>query len=292
MSEDLPSPLVTIEWLAANLQEADVRVIDASWRMPGNPPAIDGYRKRRIPGATYFDLDEIADHSSGLPHMLPSPQRFAEAVGGMGVSDADRVVVYDDTGVFSAARVWWTFRAMGHERVAVLDGGLPKWLREGRPVEGGYATENEARYRTPKTRRLARTSGDVRAALSAKSAVVLDARPAARFSGDAAEPRPGLRRGHMPGAVSLPHSLLLADDGTMKPPEELRALFAARGVKKETAVIATCGSGVTAAVIALALEVIGATDIGLYDGSWTEWGRETNDAGLFPVAAGVDDKQR
>lgn len=289
MCADFPYPLVTTDWLGANLDKPDVRVIDASWRMPGNPTAIDEHRQRHIPGAAFFDLDAIADLSSGLPHMLPSPAQFAQAVGAMGVSDADRVAVYDDAGVFSAARVWWTFRAMGHDRVSVLDGGLPKWRREDRPVSAGELTTAIAPYAARRPRPLARAHEDVRAAIDTKSAIVLDARPAARFSGEAAEPRPGLRRGRIPGALNLPHALLLSNDGTMKPPAELRALFAARGAGDETAVIATCGSGVTAAVIALALEVIGAKNVGLYDGSWTEWGHETNDPALFPIAAGADD---
>ncbi len=288
MPDDFPFPLATTDWLAANLSEKDVRVIDASWRMPGGAPAVEDYLKRRVRGAVFFDIDAIADRSSGLPHMLPSPAAFAAAAGALGISEADRVVVYDDSGVFSAARVWWTFRAMGHARVCVLDGGLPKWLREGRPVDDAGPARGAAHYRAQAPRRLARTHEDVRAALAAKSPIVLDARPASRFSGAAPEPRPGLRRGHMPGAVSLPYSLLLSDDGTMKPAPELRALFAARGVDDDCAVIATCGSGVTAAVIALALEVIGATDVGLYDGSWAEWGRATNDLVHFAVAEGAD----
>lgn len=289
MRTAFPYPLAPTGWLAANLGEPDIRVIDASWRMPGGAPAVEEHRNRRIPGAVFFDLDEIADHSSGLPHMLPSPAQFAEAAGALGISARDRVVVYDDAGVFSAARVWWTFRAMGHERVSVLDGGLPQWLREGRAVSAGAALPEKAAYRAGAPRALARNHDDVRGALKSKAAIVLDARPAARFLGQAPEPRPALRRGHMPGAVNLPHSMLLTEDGGMKPAEELRAIFAARGVSDATPVIATCGSGVTAAVIALALEVIGHTDAGLYDGSWTEWGRETNDPSSFAVAAGVND---
>lgn len=289
MRAAFPYPLATTGWLGANLGETDVRVVDASWRMPGNPPAIGDYIKQRLPGAVFFDLDEIADHSSGLPHMLPSPKRFADWAGTNGISNDDRVIIYDDSGVFSAARAWWTFRAMGHERVSVLDGGLPKWLSEGRAVVSGAANPRMAIYALRPTRPLARDHEDVRRALETASAVVLDARPAARFLGDAPEPRPGLRRGHMPGARNLPHSLLLADKGVMKPAPELRKLFAARGVGDTTPVIATCGSGVTAAVIALAFEVSGHENAGLYDGSWTEWGREANDPARFAVVTGGDD---
>lgn len=289
MRADFPYPLTPTEWLAANLEEPDVRVVDASWRMPGNPPAARDHELRRIPGAVFFDLDEVADRTSGLPHMLPTPEIFAAWASAAGVSDADRVVVYDDAGVFSAARAWWTFRAMGHERVSALDGGLPKWLREGRATETGVRRPAATLYRPRLGRRLARDHDDVRAALKSKSAVVLDARPAARFSGDAPEPRSGLRRGRMPGARSLPHSTLLTADGMMKSTAALNALFAERGVRDGTPVIATCGSGVTAAVIALALEAIGHENVGLYDGAWTEWGRESNDPAEFAVATGADD---
>lgn len=289
MTIDFPYPLVTTDWLGAALSATDVRVIDASWRMPGAAPAFDDHKKRRIPGAVFFDLDAIADHSTGLPHMLPHQDVFAAAAGRLGVTETDRVVIYDDIGVFSAARVWWTFRVMGHDRVSVLDGGLPKWLREGRPMIADGANVDEARYQPRPSRRPVRDHDAVRAALQSKRTVILDARPAARFTGDAPEPRVGLRRGHMPGARSLPHSLLLTDEGTMKSADELRALFAARAVTHDTPVIATCGSGVTAAVIALALEVLGHAEAGLYDGSWTEWGREMNDPSRFPVTSGGDE---
>jgi thiosulfate/3-mercaptopyruvate sulfurtransferase len=289
MTSAFPYPLATTDWLGANLDQADLRVVDASWRMPGNPAAISDHRKRRIPGSVFFDLDAIADQSSGLPHMLPSPARFAEAAGALGISDGDRVLIYDDAGVFSAARVWWTFRAMGHERASVLDGGLPKWLREGRTTDFGEAGRANAAYGLRALRSLARQSADVRAALQSHSAVVLDARPSSRFSGDAPEPRAGLRSGHMPGARNLPHGLLLTEEGTMKPADRLREVFTSRGVNDATPVIATCGSGVTAAVIALALEVIGHGDTGLYDGSWAEWGRVANDPDLYPVSSSAHD---
>ena len=279
----LPYPLVSANWLAANLRATDIRVVDASWRMPGNPPARTEHLKRRIPGAVFFDLDEIADKASGLPHMLPSPERFSEAVGALGIASDHRVIIYDDAGIFSAARVWWTFRALGHDQVSVLDGGLPKWLREGGAVETGEATPSGVRYGAASDRKLSRNHDDVRAALRDATSIVVDARPAPRFDAEAPEPRPGLRRGHMPGARNIPHASVLTGDGTMKRPDDLRAIFEAEGYSPERPVIATCGSGVTAAVLALALEVIGASQVGLYDGSWTEWGRETNDAVRFPV---------
>jgi len=284
--EAFPYPLATTEFLAAELGAADLKIIDGSWRMPGNPPAIEDHRQRRIPGAVFFDLDEIADKSTGLPHMLPSADEFAAKIGTLGISDKDRVIVYDDAGLFSAARVWWTFRAMGHDRVSVLDGGLPKWRREGRALESGVASPAPARYRIAETRPIVRSAGEVLAFLKSEAGIVLDARPALRFSGESKEPRPGLRSGHMPGAVNLPHSLLLTPDGELKPFSELAALFRARGVHAESQVIASCGSGVTAAAIALALERLGHSAHAVYDGSWTEWGDQSNDPALFPVVAG------
>lgn len=284
-AEDFPYPLATTAWLASELGAGDLKVVDASWRMPGNPPAIEDHKKRRIPGAVFFDLDRIADRSTSLPHMLPSADEFARAMGALGISENDRVVVYDDAGVFSAARVWWTFRAMGHGAVAALDGGLPKWLREGRPIESGEASPKPALYKARSSRAIVRCADDVRALLVRKTGVVLDARPAARFSGETAEPRPGLRSGHMPSAVNLPYSLLLTASGEFKSLQELATLFHDRDVHTETSVIATCGSGVTAAVLSLALERLGHRAHAVYDGSWAEWGDQANDPALFPVVA-------
>lgn len=280
-----PYPLVTTEWLGAELGAPDLKIVDASWRMPGNPPAHEDHVKRRLPGAVFFDLDAVADHSTDLPHMLPEQGEFAAAAGALGLRAEDRIIVYDDAGVFSAARIWWTFRAMGHNAVSVLDGGLPKWLAEGRPTVAGAAASVASVYTSCTERRLARTARDVRNAL-AGGARVLDARPTARFAGEAPEPRPRLRSGHMPGASSLPHTLLLGPDGAFRPIDELARLFRERGVHMDTPVIATCGSGVTAAILILALERLGHRNHGLYDGSWAEWGAEQNDPGLFPVAAG------
>ncbi len=282
--EEFPYPLATTDWLAARLDAPDIKIVDGSWRMPGNPPARNDHAQRRIPGAVFFDIDEVADRATPLPHMLPSPAAFAKAVGDLGVRASDCVIAYDDQGIFSAARVWWTFRAMGHERVSVLDGGLPKWLREDRRTEKGVAALRPATYVAQSPADLARRADDVRAFLKSGEGVVLDARPAARFSGEAAEPRPALRRGHMPGAVNLPHSLLIGEGGELRPLHELARLFHDRGVHAETEVIASCGSGVTASVIALALERLGHRRHGLYDGSWAEWGAEANDPRLFPVA--------
>lgn len=284
--ETFPYPLATTDWLAAELGAGDLKIIDASWRMPGNPPAIEDYEKRRIPGAVFFDLDAIADQSAGLPHMLASADDFAAKIGALGISSKDRVVVYDDTGIFSAARVWWNFRAMGHDAISVLDGGLPKWRRENRGLDSGPAAPKPTHYEVRARRPIVRAAADVRAMLSGKSGVVLDARPGARFSGETKEPRPGLRSGHMPGAVNLPHSLLISETGELKSLQELATLFRARGVHTETEVIASCGSGVTAAVVALALERLGHSAHAVYDGSWTEWGDRANDQELFPVVAG------
>ncbi|MEK7264872.1 MAG: 3-mercaptopyruvate sulfurtransferase [Pseudomonadota bacterium] len=284
--DQFPYPLTTTDWLAAELGAEDLKIIDASWRMPGNPPAIEDHLQRRIPGAVFFDLDAIADKSTGLPHMLASEADFAAKIGALGVSEKDHIVVYDDAGLFSAARVWWNFRTMGHDAVAVLDGGLPKWLREERAVETGRAAPAPARYSVRSTRPMVKSASDVREALSKNSSVVLDARPAARFSGETKEPRPGLRSGHMPGAVNLPHSMLMGDTGELKSLQELATLFHARGVHAQTPVITTCGSGVTASVLALALERLGHRAHAVYDGSWTEWGDQANDPELFPVVAG------
>jgi thiosulfate/3-mercaptopyruvate sulfurtransferase len=283
---EFPYPLVTTDWLGRELGAADLKIVDASWRMPGNPPAYEDYLNRRIGDAVFFDLDAVADKTVSLPHMLPAPDEFARAMGALGVSDEDRVVVYDDAGIFSAARVWWTFRAMGHDRVSVLDGGLRKWIGEGRPVTAGAAKPTPAHYDIRNTRPLARGKDDVRSALADDRTVVLDARPAARFSGEAKEPRAGLRSGHMPGAQNLPFGLLLTEGGELKPFNELAALFREREVHGDTPVIASCGSGVTAAVIALALERLGHSAHAVYDGSWTEWGDLSNDPALYPVVAG------
>ncbi|MGZ8407560.1 MAG: sulfurtransferase, partial [Caulobacteraceae bacterium] len=220
-------PMVSTEWLAARLDDPSVKLLDATWRMPGDPadPRAD-FEAGRISGAQFFAIDEIADRSTDLPHMAPSPEQFAEAVGALGISNANTVVVYDQLGLFSAARVWWTFRLFGHERVFVLDSGLPKWLAEERPVvSGSLEKPAAAAYRTRLEPRLVKSLDDVRTALASNSPNIADARPAPRFCGEQAEPRPGLRPGHMPGAHSLPFGQLINPDGTLKSAEDIEAAF-------------------------------------------------------------------
>lgn len=287
MPDPLPKPIVSPEWLAAHLGAAGLVVIDASWRMPGKGDAREDYEKRHIPGAVFFPIDEIADRRTSLPHMLPEPKEFEAAVGALGVSEHDRIVVYDDQGLFSAARVWWTFRAMGHDDVAVLDGGLPRWMDEGRVVTAAAPSPLRKTYRAASDCSRVADHLRVRNALKSSDALVLDARPAGRFFGEDEEPRPGLRRGHMPGAANLPVSSIVTGEGRLKSRKELRALFQAAGALDAPCVITTCGSGVTAAALSLALEVLGHPSCAVYDGSWAEWGLETNDPEEFPVEAGA-----
>jgi len=263
------SNLVTTEWLAAHL--GDVRVVDASWYMPGEKrqPAKE-FEAGHIPGAVFFDIDGIADHSTDLPHMMPSPGEFSKAVGALGIGDGETIVVYDGSGIFSAPRAWWMLKAMGHDKVMVLDGGFPKWKRETRAVETGPA-HPDAKFFTAIARpTIMRDFSQVMDVVDSRTAQLVDARSAARFKGEEPEPRAGVRGGHMPGAVNVHYRKLIADDGTLKPPEELRAVFDAVDLGRP--IVTTCGSGLTAAVLMLALDEIGARDVALYDGSWTEWG--------------------
>jgi len=279
-------PLVSTDWLTDHLDAPDVKIIDGSWRMPGDGDAIEHYHQEHIPGASFFDLDTIADRQTDLPHMLPPPQHFEEAVGAMGVSENDIVVVYDEKGIFSAARVWWTFRAMGHRQVAVLNGGLPKWLAEGRPVSAALPTVAAVSYSAALNPGRRKKSDDVRRALCGKGCLVLDARPGPRFIGAAAEPRSGLRTGHMPGAYNIPFPAVMTERGTMHESDELTRVFSEAGVDLSRPIITSCGSGVTAAILSLALDVSGCREHGLYDGSWAEWGDEKNDDAEFPVESG------
>ena len=262
-------PLISTGDLAAILDAPDLRIVDASWRMDGSRPADDD---ALIPGAVRFDIDAIADHASPLPHMLPSPRDFAAAVGAMGIGHDDHIVVYDERGLFSAARVWWTFRTMGARRVQVLDGGLPRWIAEGRPVETGpEAPADPAIFQPDFLDEGVADLIKVRPAIEDPGVQLIDARPAGRFRGEKAEPRAGLRSGHMPGALNIPFADLLNPDGTMRTCGELAAVFARSGLRPDQTVITTCGSGVTAAILTLALAVLG-RDSAVYDGSWAEWG--------------------
>ena len=247
--------LVSTEWLAAHLGESDLRVVDATWYLPSlKRDAGAEYLTAHVPGAVYFDIDAIKDTNNPLPHMLPSADGFAAAVGRLGIRDGDRVVVYGQKYLIASARVWWSFRVFGHDRVAVLDGGFPKWT---------------ARFQPELVRDLAR----MRANVDSRREQVADARSEGRFVGTEPEPRAGLRSGHIPGSVCLPYDRLFRrDDGTLLPPAALRDVFDKAGVDPGRPVVTTCGSGVSAAVLALGLHVQGLTDVPVYDGSWTEWG--------------------
>jgi thiosulfate/3-mercaptopyruvate sulfurtransferase len=276
------SNFVTTEWLDAHLGDADLRVIDASWHMPASGRRGDlEFLEGHIPGAVCFNIDEIADNSSGLPHMLPKPDAFARAMGELGLGDGLRFVVYDSLGLFSAARVWWTLRAYGAREVYILEGGLPKWKSEGRALLAGEAKPKPAVFTPRLDAARVLDVGHVKAALAAGGQVV-DARPVDRFEGRAPEPRPGLKSGHMPGALNLPFGELI-EHGVFKPKEALMATMRAHGVDLDRPAITTCGSGVTAAIIGLAIEEAGGTFAGLYDGSWSEWGGRAD----CPVATGA-----
>ena len=273
MALTLMDPLVSTDWLAAHLDDADIVLLDATWFMPGAArDASAEYAARHIAGAVFFDIDKVADRASALPHMLADPADFAVAARRLGVNPESAVVVYDALGLFSAPRVWWNFRAMGHQRVVVLDGGLAKWLAEGRPVESGWREPVHGAFKAHARGDLVRDLEGVRAALAAGSEQLLDARPADRFSGEAPEPRPGLRSGHMPGARSLPWSSLVQADGALLPAETLRAAFEGAGVDLTAPIVTSCGSGISASLLALALARLGRDDVAVYDGSWSEWG--------------------
>jgi thiosulfate/3-mercaptopyruvate sulfurtransferase len=276
--------LVSPQWLHDRLGQPGVRIVDGSWYLPAqNRNGKAEYAAAHTEGAVFFDIDAIADTSSGLPHMLLSPADFAEVAGSMGIAETDTIVVHDGAGLFSAARVWWNFRVMGAENVFILDGGLPAWTAAGFPVTNA-PTRHASKTFTPRFNTSAvKSKSDVTAAIKSKSAQIIDARPAARFAGDAPEPRPGLRAGHMPGALSVPFQEIV-QDGMLKDLNGLQALFAEKGVDFSGPVIATCGSGVSAALVNLALTSLNAPDHAVYDGSWAEWGLP----GDTPVVTGKD----
>jgi thiosulfate/3-mercaptopyruvate sulfurtransferase len=276
--------LVSPRWLYERLGRTDVRVVDASWYLPAqNRNGKAEYAAAHIEGAVFFDIDAVADTSSGLPHMLLGPADFAEAVGAMGISDTDTIVVYDGAGLFSAARVWWNFKVMGAENVFILDGGLPGWKTAGFPVTAA-PSRPAAKSFTPRFNASAvKSKSGVSAAIHSKSAQIVDARPAVRFSGDAPEPRPGLRAGHMPGAKSVPFQEIV-QDGMLKDLNALQAVFENAGIDLSAPIVATCGSGVSAALVDLALTSLNAPEHSVYDGAWAEWGLP----GDAPVVAGKD----
>lgn len=263
------SPLISVDDLAAQKGRSDLRILDASWHLDGRDARAD-FVRAHLPGAVFFDLEAVSDQSSPLPHMLPAPDDFAREVGRLGVAETDLIVVYDTAGLFSAARVWWMFRVMGAASVRVLDGGLPAWRRQGLPVESGPVAPTPTRFRPVTTPDGVADLETVRVRL-ARGEQVVDARGAPRFRGEAAEPRPGVRPGHMPGAINLPYNRLLEDDGEMKRGADLAKAFADAGVDLERSVTTTCGSGVTAAILNLGLAEL-EREAALYDGSWAEWG--------------------
>ena len=268
----MDTPFVSTDWLAERLHDPEVVAVDASWHMPATGrDAYAEYLAGHLPGAVYFGIDEVADRTTDLPHMLPLPEQFGQQVGALGLSDRDTLVVYDEAGLFSAARAWWTFRVMGARDVRILAGGGPKWRAEGRALESGAPRRRPASFAAVYDSRLVANLMQVRQWSADGRRQIVDARPAARFAGAAPEPRPGLRSGHIPGSRNVPFTELVAD-GALLDADELRRLFAEARIDLGRPIVTTCGSGVTAATLALALEIAGAQNVAVYDGSWAEWG--------------------
>ncbi|KRP99654.1 3-mercaptopyruvate sulfurtransferase [Bradyrhizobium yuanmingense] len=268
-------PLVSTEWLAAHIGDANVKILDASFKLPGVLPLPkDDYLAAHLPGAVFFDVDAVSDHSNPLPHMFPSAEQFGRDVGNLGISNADTVVLYDAGGWVAAPRAWWMFLSYGHSNVRILNGGLKKWRTEGRATESGEVKPKPKTFTASYDANRVRSMQQLIANVESRKEQVIDARAADRFEGRAPEPRPGIRSGHIPGARNVPYNLLFdAATGEMKPLDELRAAFTNAGVKLDAPIVTSCGSGVSAGVLTLALYRLGITDTALYDGSWSEWGQ-------------------
>lgn len=283
MTRDDPKTLVSTQWLAAHLKDPDLRVLDASWYLPGSKrdPSVE-YQAAHIPGARFFDLDDVSDHRSDLPHMVPPVEKFMSRMRAIGVGDGHQIVVYDGSGLFSAPRVWWLFKLMGQMDIAVLDGGFPKWQAEGHPVEDLPPIPRDRHMMVRRQNQMVKDVTQVSAASKLGESEIVDARSPGRFYGKDPEPRPGLRAGHIPGSKNVFYKDLLKADDTMKSPDEMRQVFVEAGVDLDKPVITSCGSGVTAAILSLGLTRMGKTDHSLYDGSWTEWGMFPT----LPIATG------
>lgn len=284
MSYVNPTSLVSTEWLSQNINSPDIRIVDASWYLPGeNRDPKAEFQEAHIPGAVFFDIDDIADSDTDLPHMIPAPEKFSSKLRKLGLGDGNRIVVYDGSGIRSAARAWWMIRLFGHDDVAILDGGFVKWQAEGRPVSDLPNPPAERHFSSRQNSMMVKTKDQVRRNIETARAQVLDARAKGRFEGSEPEPREGLRAGRIPGSMNLPFNELLTGDGTLIAGDELRAKFEGAGIDMKKPVITSCGSGITACVLAFGLHMIGHRDVAVYDGSWTEWGMDND----MPISTGA-----
>ena len=267
------SPLVSTQWLQDNLHRDDIVPLDCSWFMPGEPRnPVAEYQKRHIQSALYFDVDDIADKNSDLPHMLPSPKQFAKKVSALGIKNSDTIVAYSQSDLHTAPRAWWMFRAMGHDAIYVLDGGMAKWIADGGAVSDAPVTKSQSTFAATLNSALVKSAADLLSDIIGGGVQIADARPHARFTGSVPEPRAGLRAGHMPGAKSLPVPDIYDPDGTLKSEDSLKAITATLGLSLHQPITTSCGSGMMACNLALAFAALGKWDTAVYDGSWTEWG--------------------